>query len=90
LKAFGATNENKSGVYSYVERTVDLPEPYEPLLKKNNAAWRFFETESAYYRRAVFWWIVSAKKEETRMKRLQQLVACSAKCERAPEFKPRK
>lgn len=90
LKAFEARKENKSGVYSYEQRSVDLPEPYERLLKKNKAAWRFFESESAYYRRAVFWWIVSAKKEETRMKRLEQLVACSAKGERIPGFKPRK
>jgi uncharacterized protein YdeI (YjbR/CyaY-like superfamily) len=87
LKAFEARKENKSGVYSYEQRSVDLPEPYERLLKKNKAAWRYFEKESAYYRKAVFWWIVCAKKEDTRMKRLDQLVACSEKGERIPGFK---
>ena len=89
LKALEARKENKSGVYSYEQRSVDLPEPYERLLKKNKAAWRFFESESAYYRKVVYWFILSAKKEETRLKRLEQVVACSARGERLPGLKPR-
>jgi uncharacterized protein YdeI (YjbR/CyaY-like superfamily) len=75
LEAFKARRENKSGIYSYEQRTADLPEPYLSRLKKNKAAWAFFEAQPAGYRKQMYWWIVSAKKEETRLKRLEKLIA---------------
>src|SRR5262245_54440068 len=35
LKAFAARIENKSGIYSYEQRTTELAEPYATHLKKN-------------------------------------------------------
>jgi uncharacterized protein YdeI (YjbR/CyaY-like superfamily) len=90
LKAYQARKENKSGIYSYEQRSVDLAEPYNRLLKTNEAAWSFFQTQPASYRKAVSWWVISAKKEETRLKRLEKLMAHSARGQRLPEFKPRK
>jgi uncharacterized protein YdeI (YjbR/CyaY-like superfamily) len=90
LKAYQARKENKSGVYSYEQRSVNLEEPYEQLLKENEAAWSFFHAQPASYRKAVSWWVLSAKKEETRLKRLEKLIAYSAQGQRIPEFKPRK
>lgn len=74
LKAFQARKENKSGIYSYEQRTEKLPDPYERLFKKNKAAWAFFQAQPPWYRKTVGWWIVSAKKEETRLKRLAKLI----------------
>jgi len=90
LKAYEARRENKSGIYSYEQRSVDLEEPYNRLLKKNKAAWNFFQAQPASYRKAVYWWIMSAKKEETRLKRLEKLAAFSAEAQRLPEFMSRK
>ena len=90
LKAFEARRENKSGIYSYEQRSVNLEEPYNRLLKKNKAAWNYFQTQPASYRKAVYWWIMSAKKEETRLKRLEKLMTFSAQEKRVPEFTPRK
>ncbi|HEY1381749.1 MAG TPA: YdeI/OmpD-associated family protein [Gemmataceae bacterium] len=90
LRAYQARQENKSGIYSYEQRSVELAEPYGRLLKKNKAAWSFFQAQAASYRKAVSWWIVSAKKEETRLKRLEKLAAYSAQGQRVPEYTPRK
>jgi uncharacterized protein YdeI (YjbR/CyaY-like superfamily) len=90
LKAYQARKENKSGIYSYEQRGVDLEEPYNRLLKKNKAAWSFFQIQPASYRKAVSWWIISAKKEETRLKRLEILMAHSAQGQRLPLFTSRK
>jgi uncharacterized protein YdeI (YjbR/CyaY-like superfamily) len=90
LRAYQARRENKSGIYSYEQRRAELEEPYNRLLKKNKAAWSFFQEQPASYRKAVSWWITSAKKEETRLKRLEKLAACSVKGQRIPEFTPRK
>ena len=82
LKAFQARQENRSGIYSYEQRRDQLEEPYAGLLRKNKAAWDFFQAQPASYRNAVGWWVVSAKREETRLKRLEQLIEASAKGKR--------
>jgi len=87
LKAFAAREENRSGIYSYEQRTVDLPNPYAKRMKQNQAAWRFFKTQSDYYRKSMNWWILSAKREETRLKRLDRLIERSAQQQQIPEFR---
>jgi uncharacterized protein YdeI (YjbR/CyaY-like superfamily) len=82
LKAFAARIENRSGIYSYEQRSTELSEPYAKLLKRNNAARNFFETQPSSYRKMIGWWIMSAKKEETRMARLEKLISESAKGKR--------
>jgi len=78
LKAFAARIENKSGIYSYEQRSTELSQPYANLLKKNKAASNFFEKQPPSYRKMIGWWIISAKKEETRMIRLAKLISESA------------
>ena len=82
LRAFAARIENKSGIYSYEQRSTELSQPYANLLKKNKAAWNFFENQPPSYRKMIGWWIISAKKEETRMARLAKLISESAKGKR--------
>ena len=82
LKAFAARIENKSGIYSYEQRSTELSQPYAKLLKKNKAASNFFEKQPPSYRKMIGWWIISAKKEETRMVRLAKLISESAKGKR--------
>src|SRR5262245_35219695 len=82
LKAFEARRENKSGIYSYEQRPVELPEKYAKLIKKNKAAWDFFQAQPPSYRKMITWYVVSAKKEETRSQRIEKLIAASAKRKR--------
>jgi len=82
LKAFGARREYKSGIYSYEQRSPELPAAYDRQLKKNKAASDFLHAQSPSYRKMISWWIVSAKKEETRMARLAKLISESAKGKR--------
>jgi uncharacterized protein YdeI (YjbR/CyaY-like superfamily) len=79
LVAFAARVENKSGIYSYEQRSEQLPEPYAAQLRKHGKAWRFFQSQPPSYRKAISWWIVSAKREATRGERLRKLVAASAR-----------
>ena len=74
LKAFELRREYRSGIYSYEQRSVELPDPYLSQLKKHKAAWKFFEAQTASYRKNVNWWILGAKREETRQKRLAELI----------------
>lgn len=86
LTAYKARRENKSGIYSYEQRRPRLEEPYNQLLRKHKVAWDFFQAQPASYRKAISWWILSAKREETRLRRLEKLKVFSAKGERVPEF----
>ena len=88
LKAFAARQENRSGIYSYEQRSAELPDQYAKQLKKNAAAWKFFHAQPPSYRKAANWWVVSAKKEETRLKRLDRLIEDSAARRTIPQFTP--
>jgi len=78
LKAYALRKEFRSGIYSYEQRPVELVEPYASQLKKNKAAWKFFQAQPPGYRKMMTWFIVSAKTEETRQKRLARLIEGSA------------
>jgi uncharacterized protein YdeI (YjbR/CyaY-like superfamily) len=82
MAAFNARKENKSGIYSYEQRSANLDVPYEKKLKQNKVAWDFFYAQPPSYRKAVGWWIVSAKQEATRVKRLERLMRESARGKR--------
>lgn len=90
LQAFKARKENRSGIYSYEQRSATLVEPYATRLKQNTKAWKFFQAQPASYQKAVNWWVVSAKQEATRLRRLEQLIADSAQGRRIAQFIPRK
>jgi uncharacterized protein YdeI (YjbR/CyaY-like superfamily) len=82
VAAFEARKENRSGIYSYEQRTAKLEGLYEKRLKQNKAAWDIFYTQPPSYRKAIGWWIVSAKRETTRLKRLEKLIRESERGER--------
>jgi uncharacterized protein YdeI (YjbR/CyaY-like superfamily) len=63
-----------------------LPAAYVKKLKANKKASAFFEAQPPSYRRVVTHWVVSAKKEETQLRRLNQLIQASAKGERLGQF----
>ena len=78
IAAFDARKENRSGIYSYEQRSAHLDGTYEKKLRKNKTAWEFFYAQPPSYRKAIGWWIVSAKQEATRLKRLERLIKESA------------
>ena len=78
LEAFAVRQEYRSGIYSYEQRSPELPPEYAKKLKRNMTAWKFFQAQPPSYRKNVHWWIVGAKREETRLKRLDQLIKDSA------------
>jgi len=76
--AFEDRNPAKSGQSSFENRPRQLPPHYLKRLKANEEAWAFFQDQPPWYRRTVAWWIISAKKEDTRLRRLDRLIQDSA------------
>ena len=90
LRAFEARREDDTGVYSYEQRTADLPEPYASRLREHRDAWDFFQSRPPSYRKAAMWWIVSAQREETRLRRRATLIDDSSHGRTIPPLTPRR
>ena len=78
LAAFAKRNEAKSAVYAHEQRGKGLSAEYAQKLKAKRKAWAFFQAQPPWYQRTAAWWVISAKREETRLKRLAQLIDDSA------------
>ncbi|MCR8641802.1 YdeI/OmpD-associated family protein [Paenibacillus sp. N1-5-1-14] len=79
LQAYAKRSEKKSGVYSFEQRDeIKFDEASEQQFQSNQIAWDFFNKQPESYRKKLIWWIISAKKEETKLNRLSQLIAHSA------------
>lgn len=86
--AFAARTQAKSSVYSYENRSRGLDNEMAAKFRNHPAAWKFFESQAPWYRRAAAHWVVSAKRDETRARRLQELIEHSRKGERVPPLRP--
>ena len=90
LAAVAAREAHRSEAYSYEQRTEEMPRPYLARFRKNRKAWTYFQARPPHYRRTATWWVVSAKREETRARRLDQLIQISAEGRTLPQLTPRK
>ena len=76
LAAFAGRTATKSRIYNYEQRDIpSFPGPLERRFKANKKAWAFFQTLPPYYRRGETRWVSSAKQEETRLRRLDKVIA---------------
>ena len=78
LKVFEQRDAAQAEGYSYERKEAQLDAIMEKRFRANKAAWTFWEAQPPYYKRTLSWWVISAKREETREKRLVQLIAASA------------
>ena len=91
IQAFEKRTGNRSEIYAYEQRKgAALSGAYEKTFQANKKAWKFFQAQPPWYRRTASWWVISAKKEETRLKRLAQLIEDSANDRTIRELRPKK
>ncbi len=77
LAAFQRRTDARTGVYSF-ERESELSPELEARLRANAAAVDYFDSRPAWYRRTAVHLVMSAKRQETRERRLEQLIEDSA------------
>lgn len=82
LAAYERRDPKRTGIYAFENRPRELAPVFEKELRKNKPAWEFFQAQPPGYKRVIAFWVMGAKKEETQVRRLQQLIASSAKGER--------
>ena len=77
LEAYHGRDPRRVGIYSFENEAGDFDAAGKRRFKGNEKAWKFFESQPPGYRRTATFWVMSAKKEETRARRLGQLIADS-------------
>ena len=70
----------KSGIYAF-ERVTAATRRFQ----RNRAAWHYFQAQPPGYRRLATHYVVSAKRADTRARRLEAVIECSARGERLPQ-----
>jgi uncharacterized protein YdeI (YjbR/CyaY-like superfamily) len=78
IAAFERRDPSEAGTYSFEQANPRLDQGLERRFRRNRGAWQFWEAQPPGYRKAATWWVVSAKREETRLRRLQTLIEDSA------------
>ena len=73
--------------YSYESKPVALSPPLLKKFRANAAGWRFFAAQPPWYRRVCAFCVMSAKLPETRVRRLDVLIARSERHESLPPLK---
>jgi uncharacterized protein YdeI (YjbR/CyaY-like superfamily) len=83
LAAFARRTEARSAIYSYENRHLAALDPErEKTFRAARAAWEFFSKQPPSYRQLNIYRVMSAKREETRTKRLGNLIEASAQGKR--------
>ena len=80
--AFAQRDPGRTGIYSFENAPLELSREYEKEFRRHKGAWEYFQTYPPYLKKQVSYWVMNAKKEETRVSRLQRLIESSAKGER--------
>jgi uncharacterized protein YdeI (YjbR/CyaY-like superfamily) len=88
LAVFERRDAKRSGIYSYESTSPPPADAFGELelaaFKANKKAWAFFEAQAPYYKKLMVRRTMSAKREETRARRLAQLIEYSRRGERIP------
>jgi uncharacterized protein YdeI (YjbR/CyaY-like superfamily) len=84
LAAWRAASKKSTG-YSFESKPAALSRQYLLRLTANSKAHSYYQQQAPWYRRVTTHWVMSAKQEETRQRRLEQLIAC---CEQERAISP--
>jgi uncharacterized protein YdeI (YjbR/CyaY-like superfamily) len=84
LREFEKRDESGARKYSFERREAAFDPVREHRFRHHAAAWEFFQAQPPGYRRLMTLMVMEAKKDETREKRLDRLIAACARGRRIP------
>ena len=87
LAAYRRRDEKRTGIYSFENPGKVLPADMEKRFRARKRAWDFYQQQAPWYRRTTTHWVLSGKKDETRRRRLDALIACCARGEIVPQHR---
>lgn len=87
LASFKNRKIENSSIYSYEQKEIKLDDELLEILKNNQRAWEFFDSQVQSYKNPSIRWVMSAKQEQTRHQRLKTLINCSEAGEKIPPLR---
>jgi len=78
VRAYEGRHSHRHSGYRIAERRAELPPELAQALRAHQAAWAFWQAQPPGYRRTAVHWVTSAVREDTRARRLRQLIDDSA------------
>jgi uncharacterized protein YdeI (YjbR/CyaY-like superfamily) len=90
LETYEGRDPKRAGLYSFENRPQTFDAAIEKAFKANARAWTFFLAQPPGYRKVCTFFVMSAKKEETRLRRLEVLMKASSKGQRLEWMGPKK
>jgi len=76
-EAFNGRKVENTDLYSYENAPVELPKEYDDQFKSNTVAWSNFQQMPAFYQRTALFLVMKPKREETRRRKLEELISDS-------------
>ncbi len=73
-KSIEVAKANGSWIVADKIEALEVPEDLKEQLTNNNGSWEFFESLSNSSKKILLHWVDSAKREETRQKRISEIV----------------
>ena len=74
IAIFEKRTEDCSRLYTYEKEDETFSPEFENQFKANKKAWEYFQNLAPSYRKISIKWIMSAKREITRVKRLEEII----------------
>jgi uncharacterized protein YdeI (YjbR/CyaY-like superfamily) len=84
LEVFNNRDFKRTNQYSFEKENVKLSKEFEKKIKANKKAWEYFQHLAPTYKKPSIWWVMSAKKEDTKLRRLNTLIKCSEEGRKIP------
>ncbi len=75
IESYMHRTASKSKVYAFENEEMDFSPELEKMFMKNEKAWQYFRNLAPSYRKTSVSWVMTAKQANTRLKRLQELIA---------------
>ncbi len=87
LAIYAKRKEDKTSIYAYENKKINLSKSYEAILKKNKKAANWFYASAPSYQKTAIHWVMNAKQEATQLRRLNELIESAANGQNAKPFR---
>jgi uncharacterized protein YdeI (YjbR/CyaY-like superfamily) len=81
-EAYERRDPTRARRYSFENEPAAFDAALQRRFKANTGAWRFFREQPPGYQKLLTFWVMQAKKEETRLRRLERLIKDSSEGKR--------
>ena len=79
LRVYEERDRKKAGLYSFEQRkAIRLAPRHAGVFRADAGAWTWYRAQAPWYQRTAAFYVESAKQEETRLRRLANLISSSA------------